>query len=207
MKTEILDKNDYPFQIERLTDNDINDTQHVNEAYAITTHFALIRTMAEDILVLSPTNIDDAIKDKTGDCIAKGYFSNIGNRPNTYEWKNGILPLAEGMNETDIETIRNEVWTVVEKLFKGKKPSSIPNISPDERMTGVKLSANDNIAFDPTQRIGADWIDKRDMFEDEDEDEDSGEIIVNKVLNLDSIEPTVSLRNPNLRRDRQSIAI
>ena len=151
MKTEISDKNNYPFDI---------------EPEAITTHFALFNVIkdgrAEMVLVLSADSVDQVITEREfafttqteQECLAKGYFSYAGGKPNENRWVSKVISVGESMSSTELAAIRNDVWNVVSKLFKGKASKIVT--SSEDITTDAEVIYPENQNQDPTQRLGVD---------------------------------------------------
>ena len=202
MKTETTNGNNYPFEI---------------ESEAITTEFALFNVMThgreEIVLVLSPNNINSAISDrefaftdqKRQECIAQGYFSYAGGKPNQNRWISKIeFNGNEGMNKAAMDAIRNDVWGEVYKLFKGKPAKN--GGSAEERATDVRPTEAHAKRNDVTERLGVAWLEEA---EDEpDELPNNSELTISPIdSNIRPVEPTALIRKTALNKGRHATVI
>ena len=155
MKTVILDENQYPFEV---------------TPDAITTNFALFQKITAErnqltlILFRNSDSADDIVTkremgDWTEECIARGYFSYTGDKPNSHNWVSKIMPIGSEMSPTVMAALRSDIFTEVSKCFKGYTPDD--QVTSEKRITDIKPLNAPNTKAETSRIAYVPWTDKK----------------------------------------------
>jgi len=129
MNTVILDENQYPFEIDQ---------------HAITTHFALFQKFIDErrqlTLALTKGEVDKAIEDITnaeaGECIAKSFYSYVGEKREEDKWiTDKEVAIGGEFSKFELLALKSAIRAEVIKAFKCEVSDS--QVTSERKMTDI----------------------------------------------------------------------
>jgi hypothetical protein len=94
--------------------------------------------------------LDREINNLGEECIARGYFSYVGNKPNSHQWISDLKAVGPGLNPTELTALKSDILTQVNRILKVEVPGE--QVTSEKKMTDVVYegdSEQTNVAYVP----------------------------------------------------------